>query len=314
MDTSFYGSFNKGSLAGIHILPRVPRKFHVNSNIMSFDAERNRSVWENKLSTNAAAVNQIDTYKIGSGVKLKKRQCKPLVQSLHGVLYSDGQKNIANEKDKKKQSYHEEMDMVATLIHAESEHGENFLRFQGPNFDTCRSNQRYNPDRWVIVSALCNSLENMCRKNSPAGEASKKWENNRFNPTNVSSIALAGYLKRVAWLFECPKECFVIALEYIHQLVRVRPDVGVNYTTVHQLIVAALRVSQKLVDDNFIRSSYYAYIVDLPVRTISVFEAQLVFFLKFDLNVRPDQYYERYWTMLADNRGLRKVTIRPGGN
>jgi len=306
-DNNFYGFSNKQSLTGIHTLPR---KFHV----FGHEAQRNCNVWESKLSRNVAGVNKVGSYNINSIVKSKKRDRKRLVQSFHGVLCSDEQDNIANEKDKKKQNYNEEMDTVATLIHPESEHGGSFVRFQGPSFDRDRSNQRYNPDRWAIVSAFCNSLENMCRQNRPAGEASKKWGNTRLNSTNVSYIPLSGYLKRVAWLFECSKECFVIALEYIHQLARVAPDVRVNYTTVHQLIVAALRVSQKFVDDNFIRSSYYAYIVDLPVSTISVFEAQLVFFLKFDLNVPPDQYYERYSRMLADNRGLSKVTIWPGGN
>jgi len=92
------------------------------------------------------------------------------------------------------------------------------------------------------------------------------------------------------------------------------PDVKVNYSTVRQLIVAALRLSSKFNDDKFTRNSYYAHIVDLPNSTVAVFEAQMLFFLKFDLNVRPEQYYERYATMLANNQGPGKVTIWPGGN
>merc|ERR1719233_561727 len=157
-------------------------------------------------------------------------------------------------------------------------------------------------------------LKACAKKNRFLGETRKSIGYTRFNTLKVPYIPLAVYLKRIAWFFECSKECFVIALEYIHQLVRVVPDVKVNYTTVRQLIVAALRLSSKFNDDKFTRNSYYAHIVDLPNSTVAVFEAQMLFFLKFDLNVRPEQYYARYATMLADNQGQRKVAIWPGGN
>jgi len=149
----------------------------------------------------------------------------------------------------------------------------------------------------------------MCRRKSPAGNTSKSLGTIRFNAPNLSYIPLVTYLKRIALLFDCSNECFVIALEYIHRLVTVRRELEVNYSTVHQLIVAAIRVSHKFFDDNVVRSSYYAHIVDLPANTISVFEAQLLFFFNFDLNVRPDQYYKRYTAMLEDNRNPTKVTI-----
>jgi len=186
-----------------------------------------------------------------------------------------------------------------------------FVRFQAFNLYGDQSRQRYNTDRWVTVSAFCHSLESMCLKNSELAGANKSSGNSGLHSHNLSCIPLAEYIKRIACLFDCSKECFVIALEYIYQLIRVRPDVEVNYSTVHQLIVAALRVSHKFVDDNYIVSSYYAYVVNLPVNTIAVFEAQLLFFLKFDLNLRPGKYYTRYSMMLANNRGPRKVVIRP---
>jgi len=177
-----------------------------------------------------------------------------------------------------------------------------------------QSRQRYNTDRWVVVSAFCHSLEIMCLRNSEAAGGNKSSGNAGLHSHNVSCIPLAEYLKRIACLFDCSKECFVLALEYIYQLIRVRSDVEVNYSTVHQLIVAALRVSHKFFDDNYIVSSYYAYIVNLPANTIAVFEAQLLFFLKFDLSVRPEKYYARYSMMLANNSGPRKVAIWPRGD
>jgi len=300
-----------GNLAGIYnTLPRKCDTFNQrNTNSMSLSAQKNCNVWENKHSSKVARKSQVDGNKINGGVNSKTASEKLLVQRFSSVLYPNSHTNILDDKYDDKKRSNVKTDPFTTLIYPETKFERSFIRFQSPN---CRSNWRYEPERWALVSAFCHSLESMCQKNSPTGEASKSSTNTRVNTPCVLDVPLSEYLRRIASLFECPKECFVTALEYIHRLVRVKSDVVVNFTTVHQLTAAALRVSQKFLDDNCIRSSYYAYIVDLPVNTISVFEAQLLFFLKFDLIVRPDQYNERYWTMLANNRGLRKVTIRPG--
>jgi len=302
-----------GSLAGIYnTLPRKADAFNLrNTNSMSFPAKKKCNVWENEQSSKVARKSQVNGYKINSGVDSKTSNGKLVVQCFSSVLYPDSQRDILDEKYDDKKRSNEKTYSVTTLIYPETKFGRSLTRFQSPN---CRSNWRYEPERWALVSAFCHSLESICQKNSPTGEASKSSTNTRVNAPYVLDVPLSEYLRRIAWLFECPKECFVTALEYIHRLVRVKSNVVVNFTTVHQLTVAALRVSQKFIDDNYIRSSYYAYIVDLPVNTISAFEAQLLFFLKFDLIVRPDQYNERYLTMLVDNRGQRKVAIRPGGN
>jgi len=302
-----------GSLAGIYDTPS--RKFdasnHRNTNLMSFPAQKNCNVWENKQSRKVARKDLVNGLKIYSAVETKKTKGKFGVQRFFSVLYPDSQRNILDEKYDDKKRHNGKTDPATTLIYPETKYQRSFIRFHSPNR---RSHWRYEPERWTLVSAFCYSLQSMCLKNSSTVEASKSWTNARVNAPYVLDVPLSEYLRRIAWLFDCPKECFVIALEYIHRLVRVKSNVVVNFTTVHQLTAAALRVSQKFLDDNHILSSYYAYIVDLPVNTISVFEAQLLFFLKFDLIVRTDQYTEKYSTMLADNRGLRKVAIRPGGN
>jgi len=280
------------------------------SNIESWDDHRSNAYEIEKRPRNILGSNDDR-----SRLKSKYRHGKRFVQRVLGVLRCDSHREkIFNEKDDEQQTYTEGLGKAQQWHYTNSANERGVEKFQRANFDSYRSEWRKNPDRWVTVSALCHSLESMCKKNRFLGETRKSIGYTRFNTLKVPYIPLAVYLKRIAWFFECSKECFVIALEYIHQLVRVVPDVKVNYTTVRQLIVAALRLSSKFNDDKFTRNSYYAHIVDLPNSTVAVFEAQMLFFLKFDLNVRPEQYYARYATMLADNQGPRKVTIWPGGN
>jgi len=283
-------------------------------NIEGWYAHRSSTYGIEKLPTNILGVDDVGSNDDRSRLKSKYRHGKRFVRRLLGVLRCDcHREKVFNEKGDEQQIYTKGMGKAQQLHHSNSVN-ESVGRFQRADFNSYRSEYRKNPDRWITVSALCHSLESMCKKSRFLGETRRSIGNTRFNTPNVPYIPLAVYLKRIAWFFECSKECFVIALEYIHQLVRVRPDVKVNYTTVRQLIVAALRLSTKFNDDKFTRNSYYAHIVDLPTSTVAVFEAQMLFFLKFDLNVRPEQYYARYATMLADNQGPTKVTIWPGGN
>lgn len=303
--------WSKGCWLGMRKPTRVVSALsNQNSDSMKFNAGRkNNTMKVNYVSRRNLAVDEVGGNQESNGVKSKYRHGKCFVQRLLGIRYDSQTRKIDSEKVQYQQTYWEDK----YKVHSNSVRSTTIGRFNFPNCNCCRMKWRYNKARWVTVSAFCNSLEYMCQKNSLSGQPKKPLENSRFHAPNVSHIPLAGYLKRIAWFFECSKECFVIALEYIHHLVRVRPEVEVNYSTVRQLTVAALRVSNKFIDDKYISNSYYAHIVDLPANTISVFEAQLLFFLNFDLNLPPEQYYARYKTMLANNHGPGKVSIWPIG-
>lgn len=174
-----------------------------------------------------------------------------------------------------------------------------------------RKEWRYESDRWENVSALCHALEQMCLMNNNREKTKRPPVKTGFHAKTVPAVSLADYLKRIAWFFECSKECFVLALEYIHRLVKCKPEVEVNYHTVHHLVLTCIKVSAKFFDDNRFRSKFYAQVVGLQASTISAFEVKLVFLLSFDLYVQPEQYQNRHKAMLIDNQGPSKVTILP---
>jgi len=312
MYVNFKESIGKRSSEGMHAPTwATDDSSYQNPQIKRCDSWTYCSMQQNKPSISISGVNEVNYNQINSGVKSKYRHGKRLVQRLLGVFCCDGQKtNIANRKGKWQQTRQEEKHKITEGLCPEYVHETSFRRFQAPNFYCDQSDYRYSPDRWVIVAAFGRELEVICQDNSPLGK-NKSAENMGISLPSLMNIPVAVYLQRIAWLFDCSKECFVIALEYIHRLIRRRPELKVNYSTVHQLIVASLRVSNKFFDDKVVQSSYYAHIVDLPANTISVFERQLLYFLNFDLNVRPDQYYARYSSMLDDNQGPNRVTIWP---
>lgn len=174
---------------------------------------------------------------------------------------------------------------------------------------------RYNADRWETVSALCHSLEHMCLKTKHRRKGClKPVERTVFYSTKVPDISIAAYLKRIAWFSECSKACFVLALEYIHRLVKYKPHMEVSYNVVHQLILTCIMVATKFFDDRFFKNSFYARVGGVQRVTLSGFEVQLLFFLNFDFHLLPEQYDARHKAMLTDNQGSSKVTIGPDGD
>jgi hypothetical protein len=219
------------------------------TNKINLDAKRYSSMEINEFSRNIVGVNERRSAKVDREAKAKYGQGKRLVQCLFGV--SDGQiGNIAKVDDEERRNYWNwKGDYNESLGHPQSEHTRIAGRFQLRNLTYGRQKPRNNRERWVTVSALCNSLETMCRKNSFLRPMRKPFDDTRYDTKNVSGISLADYLKRIALFLDCSTECFVIALEFIKQIVIAKPEVNVNYSTVRQLIVAAIRVSNKLVDD-----------------------------------------------------------------
>jgi len=170
---------------------------------------------------------------------------------------------------------------------------------------------RYDPDRWIIVSALCHSLQVLCSVNTRRVKPLNLQRDITFHAATVPEISLTSYLKRIAWFLDCPKACFILALEYIHRLMKVKPEVELNNNSVHQLVVTCIMVSAKFISNKVFKNTYYARVSGLPVTTLHAFEIKLLFFMTFDLSVSPDCFNFRYKAMVAENIGPNKVIIRP---
>jgi len=170
---------------------------------------------------------------------------------------------------------------------------------------------RFNTDRLEVVSALCYAINHMCRINNRQEDTKPTQTETIFHAFAVPDISLEDWLMRLAWYYDCPKESFVLALEYIYRVKKSKSEVQVNYHTAHQLVLTCIKVATKFFDDVVFNSFLYAKVVGLPTATISELEVQLLFLISFDLFVSPGQYQSRYKEMLNDNQGVNKVIITP---
>jgi len=170
---------------------------------------------------------------------------------------------------------------------------------------------RYDSDRWIIVSATCNAVEQMCRINNRGGVTKLTEAGTKFFTAVAPAIPLADYFWRIAWFYDCPKECFVLVLEYIHRYIKYKPEFVVNHNTAHMLIATCMMVACKFFDDFYFDRTFYAKVVGLPAVTMSALELEFLFIISFDLFMQPEQYQRRYTEMLYNNKSQNKVIIRP---
>jgi len=273
-----------------------PQQYEVNNNL----SHQNRKIKDTNGSSNKGVVmtdeevrKQGECVRLSNGVAMKHYE-----QS----IYQNAQRSRENEKN----TNEENNKRVA--------HKRDATRLQLAKSCLGRKEWRNEKDRWTTVSALCYTLEKMCMMNDKNGKSTDLEDKSEFHAETVPAISLAAYLERIAWHFDCSTQCFVLALEYMIRLEKCKGTLKVNKNTVHQLVATCLKISTKYFDDKVFNNSFYAHIAGLSAAVINAFEVRLLFYLKFDLFIEPDQYQKRYKMMLSYNDGPNAVIISPAGN
>lgn len=112
----------------------------------------------------------------------------------------------------------------------------------------------------------------------------------RFHSSQLPSISIHDYIKRLRKLFLCSEECFVIALVYIDKICKNNASVTVSDVTVHRLLVIAVVIAAKFHDDHFYSNKYYGKAGGLTTREINMLEALMLKGLNWRLLVTAQEY------------------------
>jgi len=158
--------WNKGSFWVTQNYPKLAGGLSYRYSTMeSWDAHRNNTYEIEKQTRNILGMNDLGSNDDRSRLKSKYRHGKRFVQRLLGALRCDCyREKIFNEKDDEQQTYNEGLGRAQQLDYTNLADERGIGRFQRANFDSHQSEWRKNPDRWITVSALCHSLESMCKK------------------------------------------------------------------------------------------------------------------------------------------------------
>ncbi|GJM90090.1 hypothetical protein PR202_ga06336 [Eleusine coracana subsp. coracana] len=146
-----------------------------------------------------------------------------------------------------------------------------------------------------VVAVLAGLLERAAeRGDGEAGASASSAFRGRTRP----GIAVRRYAERIYWYAGCRPACFVVAYVYLDRLARRRDDeeeagaavVGVDSYSVHRLLITSVMVAAKFMDDIHYNNAYFARVGGVEVAEMNGLELELLFALRFRLNVTPDTF------------------------
>jgi hypothetical protein len=103
-------------------------------------------------------------------------------------------------------------------------------------------------------------------------------------------ISVSDYVKRLGCYCQCSPECFIIAVIFLDRYLAAAPYFRLSSRTAHRLIVTAVIVALKVVDDEYFRNSYYAHVGGIPVGELNRMELDFLKAIDFNLFVDPETF------------------------
>jgi len=82
----------------------------------------------------------------------------------------------------------------------------------------------------------------------------------------------------------------VIALVYLDRVVETHPELVVSYRTVHRLLLIAIMLAAKFLDDKGGDNIHFAECCDLSLKDVNDMEASFLDMLRWRLFVRRSEY------------------------
>ncbi|KAF8823029.1 putative Cyclin-U4-2 [Cardiosporidium cionae] len=133
--------------------------------------------------------------------------------------------------------------------------------------------------------ALMNSMAFLLGNVPSYGKIEKKIK--VFDSRTKPSVGVREYFIRLVTYFNCSMTCHLLALIYLERLCRRFPDMIVDTSNIHRLLLASTLCAAKFYDDSFLSNTAYAQIGGVSTKELNKLEAWLLSYLDFRLFVSP---------------------------
>ena len=101
--------------------------------------------------------------------------------------------------------------------------------------------------------------------------------------------------------------CLVAALLYLERARQLRPALRLTSHTLQRLLLVAMMLATKYLEDECALNSWWAQIGGLTLRELNALEAEFLAVVSFDLSVHPDDYAR----CVAELRAFRPPAAAP---
>eukprot|EP01018_Ginkgo_biloba_P011073 Gb_27032 [translate_table: standard] len=127
-----------------------------------------------------------------------------------------------------------------------------------------------------------------------------------FDGVQVPDMSIERYLERIFKYVNCCPSVFVVAYAYIDRLIQFHPQFRITCVNVHRLLITAVMVASKFLEDLNYRNSYYARVGGLGSEEMNKLEMDFLFLMGFKLQVTVN-VFESYCSHLE-----REVSLGGG--
>jgi len=105
-----------------------------------------------------------------------------------------------------------------------------------------------------------------------------------FSASSPPDVSIADYLARIVKYTPCSAECYILALIFIDRVAQ-NHRVHVNSYNIHRLLLTAILISAKLLDDTTYNNKYYSHVGGISVKELNFLECKMLALMNYDLNV-----------------------------
>jgi len=146
-----------------------------------------------------------------------------------------------------------------------------------------------------VLAVLARQLDDLVDRTEraaavrPGGGGAPPGAATVFHGVAAPTISVAQYLERIFTYANCSSSVFVMAYAYIDRFIELNPDVPVTGTCVHRLLVTAVLVAAKFLDDIYYSNAYYAKVGGIPTAELNALELELLQRLDFRLHISPER-------------------------
>ncbi|PON76391.1 Cyclin [Parasponia andersonii] len=157
-----------------------------------------------------------------------------------------------------------------------------------------------------VLPAIASHLEKSIRRNERLVKASRKNDVvSIFHGSKAPTLSVRQYLERIFKYSNCSTSCFVVAYIYVDRFFQNRSGFCLTSLNVHRLLITAVMVAAKFLDDACDNNAYYAQVGGVSTEEMNELEMEFLFSLKFRLQVTT-YVFETYCQYLEKGGGSNR--------
>eukprot|EP00826_Nyctotherus_ovalis_P038040 TRINITY_DN352_c0_g1_i11.p1 TRINITY_DN352_c0_g1~~TRINITY_DN352_c0_g1_i11.p1 ORF type:complete len:166 (+),score=11.35 TRINITY_DN352_c0_g1_i11:102-599(+) len=148
------------------------------------------------------------------------------------------------------------------------------------------------PQTWKQVAYILERVTMSLESRVTAEQSDETSLSVYFESTEAPKVTIVEYLARIRLYTRCSDSCFALAFIYIDRVLKKNPLFGLNPRKIHRLVLSAIVVAVKYLDETCANNKAYSIVGGISVDELNFLEILLISLLELELYIDPGTYYK----------------------